>query len=187
MEQLTDCFESINPDEDLWLQAIRRVFKGKALLWFRENKDDFTSWRRFAKHFRDRFIGLLDEDDLYDELKNCLQLKNESIDEFISTVRYMAHRLRQPLSTREQVKIAYKNLLPEYRKYINGRDRDSFSDLIRYGRVWKKEKGLDERQSHLTGRKTEKAAAISELSEEQEKNPKVKKINNLKTRKIAQK
>ena len=85
------------------------------------------------------------------------------------------------------MKIAYKNLLPEYRKYINGRDRDYFSDLIRSGREWEKEKHLDERQSHLTGRKAEKAAAISELSEEQGKIPQRTKIKVEKVRKIGQK
>ena len=122
----------------MWLQAIRRVFKGKALLWFRENKGDFTSWWKFTKLFRDQFIGLLDENDLYDELKSRLQLKDETIYEFISSVRYMDHRLTQPLTMREQVKIPYKNLLLENRKFINDRDRETFHDLIRYGREWKR-------------------------------------------------
>ena len=85
---------------------------------------------------------------IYMTKKNHLQLKNESIDEFISTVQCMVHRLTQPLTTIEQVKIVYKNLFPEYRKRINDRLRVSFSHLIRYGREWDKEKRLDERQSH---------------------------------------
>ena len=121
------------------------------------------------KLFKERFIGLLDEDDLYDELKMRIQTKNESIDEFIGTFKYMAHRLSHAPSTRELAKMAYKNLLPEYRKYINGREADSFKTLLKLGREWEKEKRIDERQALLMGKRIEKAAALQEVKDQTEK------------------
>ena len=153
------------------------MLKNKARIWYRENKDDFSSWAKFKKLFRERFIGLLDEDDLYDELRMRIQTKNESMDEFVGTFRYMAGRLKHSLSTRELLKIAYKNLSKEYRQYINGREIDSFSTLLRYGREWEREKRLDERQSSLNGKRVEKAAGISDNTD---KNTKTSKGSNKK-------
>ena len=166
---MTDVFEALNPPEDLWLRAIRRVFKSKAAVWYRDNKDEFRSWSKFKKLFKDRFIGLLDEDDLYDELRIRLQIKTESIDDFIGIFKHMVSRLRHQPPLKEQLKIVYKNLLPQYRQYINGRHIDSFRTLIKWGREWEKEKRIDERQSNLNGRKTDKVSAIQEIEGELEK------------------
>ena len=37
LEALSDCYETCNVPFDLWLQSIRRVFKGKAREWFKNN------------------------------------------------------------------------------------------------------------------------------------------------------
>ena len=112
---------------------------------------------------------MLDEDDLYDELRMRIQAKNESIDEFMGTFRYMAGRLKHSLSTRELLKIAYKNLGNKYRQYINSREIDSFSTFLKYGREWEREKRLDERQSSLNGRRVEMAAGFSDNADKDAK------------------
>ena len=76
---MTDCYESICPSDDLWIKAIRRVFKGKASIWYRENKNEFKSWSKLKKLFKERFIGLLNEDDLYDELKMLSLIKSKNV------------------------------------------------------------------------------------------------------------
>ena len=55
--------------------------------------------------------------------------------------------------------MAYKNLLSEYKKYINLREADSFKDLFKLGRVWKKEKRIDKHQALLTGKRNKTAVA----------------------------
>ena len=37
LEALLDCYETSNVPFDIWFQSIRRVFKGKAREWFKNN------------------------------------------------------------------------------------------------------------------------------------------------------
>ena len=112
-EKLQKCYEETEAPDDLWLKAIARIFKGKADVWYETNDEDFTSWKKFKQMFREQYLGLQDEDDLYDDLRRKIQSKQESISEYIDRFRHMISRLRRPPADSEQLKIIYKGLLLE--------------------------------------------------------------------------
>ena len=116
--------------------------------------------------FREHYHGLLDEDDLLDNLRLKVQLKNKTIDEYVDGFRQIVSRLKRPPPTPEKVKFAYKNLRRPDRDYFSGQTVDSFRKLLRLGRECKREMRIDERQSQLLGKRIEKLAEISEKTSE---------------------
>ena len=169
LEQLTDCYESCEAPADLWLQSIRRVFKGKAREWYKNNKSEFTSWNKFKSEFKERFFGIVDEDDLWDELRMKVQGKNESIADYVDSFQYLVSRFRHAPSLKSQLDIIYKNLLPEYRKHMINCEISTYRELLRHGKSFEKERKIDERQAQLSGKSTDRFAAMDEKSDDIEK------------------
>ena len=94
-----------------------------------------------------------------------VQLKAESIDEYVDGFRQIAGRLKRPPSTSSQIDIVYKNLRREYRDYFRGHAINSFKQLLKLGRELEKENSIDERQSILMGKRTERLAEVTEKKE----------------------
>ena len=130
-----------------------------------EEKKDFHSWSHFKRMFQEHYYGALDEDEIYDKLKMRVQLNAESIDEYVDGFRQIAGRLKRPPSTSSQIDIVYKNLRREYRDYFRGHAINSFKQLLKLGRECEKENRIDERQSILTGKRTERLAEVTEKKE----------------------
>ena len=170
LERLDECRELTRASDELWMSSISRIFKGKARVWYKTNRADFHSWRKFKKLFRDQYLGLLDENDLYYELHNKIQMKQETISEYIDSFRYLVSRMSKPPSISDQLGIIYKNLLSDYRRFIHGRKFESFAELRRFGLDWEKEKLIDERQSNLQFKKSDKLAEITENSSKSSRN-----------------
>ncbi|KAL7301967.1 hypothetical protein TKK_0005558 [Trichogramma kaykai] len=57
LENVRDCKESNDIPTDKLLNAMPAILKGKAQRWFRENKRDLTTWIRFWKAFKDRYMN----------------------------------------------------------------------------------------------------------------------------------
>ena len=73
----------------------------KADVWYETNHEDFTSWKKFKQMLREQYLGLQDEDDLYDDLRRKIQSKQESISQYIDRFRHMISRLRRPPAVSE--------------------------------------------------------------------------------------
>ena len=174
LAKLDACYKFSKAPDDIWLEAIARVFENKAGRWFRTNQEEFHSWKKFKKLFKEHYFGLLDEDDLFDELKMKVQDKNETIDEYIDGFRYIASRLRYPPSVREQTKMIYKNLRCEYRDSMKGCRHETFAEILNLGRQHEKENKLNERQAVLLDRKSGKVAALDEISASEKRKSKNK-------------
>ena len=93
LEALSYCYETCNVPFNLWLQSIRRVFKGKVREWFKNNGHYMISWKKLEKMFEERYFGLYDEDDMLDDLRIRVQMKNESISDFVDAFIYLVSRL----------------------------------------------------------------------------------------------
>ena len=55
-------------DEDL-LGALSSIFSKSALHWYLTMHEEITTWNEFKKEFRLRFIGVLDEADIEEDLQ----------------------------------------------------------------------------------------------------------------------
>ncbi|XP_051158480.1 uncharacterized protein LOC127279884 [Leptopilina boulardi] len=131
-------------DEDL-LQTLASIFKGSASRWFRTIRQEISSWRSFKKAFRREYLTTIDDDEVIDEMRSRTQAKGEKISSHITSLQLIMGHLRKPLSTREQVKIAYKGLTPTYRKQVDSSGLESLSKLERNLRQFEKVQDLDDR------------------------------------------
>ena len=117
LEALLNYYKTSNVSFELWLQLIRRVFKGKAREWFKNNIHYMTSWKKLKRMLKERHFGLYDEDDMLDDLRIRVQRKGKSISDFVDKFIYLVSRLRHPPPVHTHVAIAFKKLLPEYRSH----------------------------------------------------------------------
>ena len=58
-EQLSDCRVEGHVSDQGLLSATSCAFKGEAARWFRMERERMRSWKKFAKMFKDRYVGEL--------------------------------------------------------------------------------------------------------------------------------
>ena len=100
-------------DEDL-LGVLPSILSKSALRWYLTTHEEITTWNEFKKEFRLQFIGALDKADIEEDLHSGTQAKGENITNFLSCFKYIVGHFKRPPSEKKLVKIAYKNILPEY-------------------------------------------------------------------------
>ena len=114
-EQLNDRRHEGHVSDRGFLSAMSCAFKGEAAKWFRMERERMRSWKMFAKMFKDRYVGEYDQQDLYDDLRRRTQGRGEKVELFLN-FKYIVSRFKKPPSVDEQVDLAYRNLLQEYRR-----------------------------------------------------------------------
>ncbi|CAB0032148.1 unnamed protein product [Trichogramma brassicae] len=127
------------------LNAMPGLLTKRAAIWYRTIKHKLIDWHSFAERFRNQFIGEYDREDLMDDLRHRTQAKGERIVPFLTSLSYIVLKFDDPPSEREQVEIAKRNLLPEYRRALRNMHFSSLDDLEKHGRQWEKQNDLDAR------------------------------------------
>ena len=128
-----------------YLSATSCAFKGEAARWLRMERKHMRSWKKFAKMFKDRYVGEYDQQDLYDDLCRRTQGKGEKVESFLLNFKYIVSRFKKPPIEDEQVDLGYRNLLPEYRRAMSDKVVDTLDDIKRYGKRFEKQRAIDRR------------------------------------------
>ena len=144
-EQLNDCRVEGHVSDQGFLSAISCAFKDEAARWFRMERERMRSWKKFAKMFKDRYVGEYGQQDFYDDLRRRSQGKGEKVKSFLLIFRYIVSRFKKPPSVDEQVDLAYRNLLPEYRRAMSDKVVDTIDDIKSYGKRFENQKAIDGR------------------------------------------
>ena len=126
-----------------FLSAMSCAFKGEAARWFRMEREHMRSWKKFAKMFKDRYVGEYDQQDLYDDLRQRTQGKGEKVESFLLHFKYIVSRFKKPPIEDEEVDLAYRNLLPEYRRAMSDKVVDTLDDIKKYGKRFEKQRAID--------------------------------------------
>ena len=147
LERLAECIESAdNPVLDI-LRALPCILNGHAARWYRTIKKEISSWEKFERAFRGRFLRRYDKEDLLADLRQWTQGKGEKVAAYLTNFRYIITRFARPPPEHELARIAYRNLHPEYRKAMSDKIIETFSDIEYYGQLWEEQKELDSRYS----------------------------------------
>ena len=109
LEQATDCYESCDAPDKVWIKSIVRVFKGKAYSWYSTVKKDIETWDDLVRAFEKRYLGALDDEEICDDLRRKLQARNEPIADYVDTFRHNIGKMRDPPSEADQIKMIHKN------------------------------------------------------------------------------
>ena len=75
--------------------------------------------------FKDKYVGEYDQQDLYDDLRRRTQGKGEKVETFLLNFKYIVSRFKVPPSEDEQVDLAYRNLLPDYRRAMSDNNNNN--------------------------------------------------------------
>lgn len=110
------------------------LFVGKALIWFRANRDLVKSWGDLVKLLRLEFQPVHYDERLLDEIKRRTQGEDESMGIYVAIMKNMFSRLSVGLSEERQLSILCRNILPFYQTQLGLIEILSIQDLVRYGR-----------------------------------------------------
>ena len=133
LERLAECIESADiPVFDV-LRALPSILTGHGARCYRTVKNEISSWKKFERAFRSRFLKGHDREDLLADLRQRTQEKGETIAEYLTKFRYIVTRFARPPPEHELARIAYRNLHPEYQKAMSNKIVETFSDIEHYG------------------------------------------------------
>lgn len=100
-----------------------------ALLWYRNCKSKFRTWKDFLEDFALFFYPPEYKEGLEEEIRRRMQKKGESGQQFIISLQTLIRR-HGGFSKERELMCIYKHLLPEYRQYIRRQHISCVNDLI---------------------------------------------------------
>lgn len=97
------------------LESGIQLFEGKARKWFLNNMHRFDSWRELKERYKRDQLRDRDDEHLLDEAYDRKQGENEMCADFVESIQSVFESMDDPPGERQQVHIAQKNMLSEYR------------------------------------------------------------------------
>lgn len=106
------------------------LLKGKAILWYRNNKRDWYFWEEFAYDIEQYCLPVNISRQLEEDIRNRTQEMKEYAHDYITALQTFIRRYGL-MSKENQVERIYNNLRPDYRRYIRRHEVVTVADLIR--------------------------------------------------------
>lgn len=187
-ESLTDFLERISElrvarnasYSELFSSAVD-IFRGPALIWFRNIKHTVHDWFELEKLLRDTFLPSDYYEDLLSEIKKRTQGEKENVTLFIAQMQGLFAKLSPIPEESEQIRIIRRNLLPYFLGQLSLHDISSLSELSSLC------KQLDETRIHIENyrppsRRVDKVMEVSlacsfPISEDGNENSQVCEVN----------
>lgn len=132
LERLDELKTSYAISDDEMLSALPELFRGKAILWFRINKVEWSGYNDFIEAFRSNYLPPDFKSSLGEEIRARTQGADECIRDFIIALRTLMRR-HGGISMGKQLELVYKNLRPEYKTYIRRGDFETITELMQLG------------------------------------------------------
>lgn len=121
IEELAMCY-SISRDN--LLNFMPELFKGDALLWYRNIKQNWVNYDDFVDDFKLFFLPSRFFENLEDDIRNRVQRPNENFVDYVTAIQSLMRGTS--LSTNEQLDRIFRNYKAEYKFYIK---RSTFTKL----------------------------------------------------------
>ena len=112
------------------IQCLSEILKGRALGWYRLRRTEWQSWDDFVTDFRAFFLTAEDENELEATIVRRVQRPGEAATDFILDLLPLMQQYGK-YSPEQQVNRAYRNLRPEYRRYIKPTEFATLPELMR--------------------------------------------------------
>ena len=119
------------------------ILKGKALQWFRVNRESIDSFNTLKERLRETYQPANYDLRLRKDMYVRTQGAGETINEFLTCMAAMNRRLTIPLTENELVGLAYGNLHPEYLAHISSGPFHTMRELLLHGR------GIEEQKARI--------------------------------------
>ncbi|KAK4883003.1 hypothetical protein RN001_006322 [Aquatica leii] len=125
VEELQKCYSI--PGATL-LQALPELFKDDTLLWYRNNKQQWSNWDDFVSNFKLHFVGPRYRYHLEEAVRSRVQKDGENAGDYMNALRTLMRRHGQ-MSSEAQLERIYENLRSPYKLYIRRKDFTNLSEL----------------------------------------------------------
>lgn len=130
LERLNELAESYEVPPDHLLKALPELFKGEALLWYRNNKTLWACYNDFVTSFEEQYLPPDYRRNLDEEILRRTQGENESIRTYIVALTTLMRR-HGGFSKNGVLNRLYSNMRPEYKLTVRRDKVNSVSDLIK--------------------------------------------------------
>lgn len=137
---------------DLLPELISECLADKASEWFRNNKEEWSSWTQFVESFKIFFIPNRMRTQLENEVHKFYQ-GNKTIRDYTLSMQSLM-RFIPDFDKKRQLDWIYQNLNPEYKTYIKLKDFSNLVQLIELGEEHERNQAEIKRISNRFQRKT---------------------------------
>lgn len=110
------------------------LFTGSALVWYRANRDQYTTWEEIVEGLKFEFQPVDYDERLIEEIKRRTQGPSESIGMYVAVMKNLFSRLGTNITKLAQVKIIVKNLTPSFQRQLALVEIKSVDQLLQLGR-----------------------------------------------------
>lgn len=158
LERMEDYQQQYRFSGEHMLAGLPELLRGDALLWYRNNRDEWTSWEDFIRTFRTQYLPRRFQARLKREIQERRQLPDESFDKYATALLTIMRRAGG-FSTDDKVDRLYENLRAEYKLYIRFEEITDVHDLTARAREFeeiKRAQGHEQKDERRTG-----SAAVS--------------------------
>lgn len=129
IERLEELKEAYKVDGEDLLRALPELFQGSALLWQRNNRDNWTTYHEFRREFEFQFWPPGYQRKLDEELRRRTQGDKEPFRDFVTALTTLMRR-RGGFLPQDKLDILYSNMRPEYKLTVRREDCRTVSELI---------------------------------------------------------
>lgn len=145
LERFEELIAAYGVNRQQLLIALPELFKGNALLWYRNNKDYWRTYNDFLRAFQQHFLPPGYHDMLSEEIKLRTQGEQENFRTYVTAITTLMRR-HGGYSVHEQLNQIYKNMKPDYKLTIRRDHFASIDDFIRLAEDY--ENYLRERETY---------------------------------------
>lgn len=130
LERLEDLRESYGLTHGQLRKCLPLFFKDQALLWYRNNKDEWDSWEDFAECFRQYYIPSKTKFQIEEAIARRTQEPNETARDYVTAIQTLMRR-HGAMTPEDRLERTYYNLRPEYRLYVRRTDFRDLAGMLR--------------------------------------------------------
>nr|XP_012143766.1 PREDICTED: uncharacterized protein LOC105662837 [Megachile rotundata] len=119
-----------DPSGNNILRGLSQLLRGPALAWYFNHRHKWTSWTAFLDAFRLEYLLHHELEELEKRFLQRRQRPGESGRKYLNDIETII-RLHGGFSEEERLEMSYRNLSPEYRRYIRRSSIRTRDDLLR--------------------------------------------------------
>lgn len=129
LERIDELRQAYDFSEEQAIKGFPELLRGEALLWFRNERENFNSWDSLIKGLKEFFLSPQEQRNLRQQIFERKQKDNESIRSFVTALGTLMRRYGE-FNVNEQLDSLYYNMRPEFRLYVPRESVTSQADLV---------------------------------------------------------
>ncbi|KAI4468091.1 hypothetical protein MML48_2g00016492 [Holotrichia oblita] len=152
IRELQDCYDLEGKD---LLKTLPILFRGNALLWYRNNKANWTTWDDFLSDFKIQYLPPRYDYQVEEEIRARHQRPNEAFKDYLTAILTLIRR-GKPMDDASRLERVYNNMRPEYKLYARQSAVNTVKELAalaaEYERIQKEQEMFSSKMSTSTSR-----------------------------------